>query len=110
MSRSTPPHFKFDFDPNGSLVNAAAAVPVLQRLMEYERVAMFETPIPQHDILGNRQIRARIDRSLAMHFGSPSYVTAVSEEVCDGFVVNGGATQVLRQGRLSEEVAMPFWL
>ena len=110
LSRLTPPHFKLDLDPNGSLVNAAAAVPLLQRLAEYDRVAMFETPIPQHDILGNRQIRARIERPLAMHFGSPPYATAVREEVCDGFVVNGGATQVLRQGTLSAEAGMPFWL
>jgi len=110
LSRSAPPHFKLDLDPNGSLVNAAAAVPVLKRLAEFDRVAMFETPIPQHDILGNRQIRAGIDRPLAMHFGSPPYVTAVREEICDGFVVSGGATQVLRQGTLSAEAGMPFWL
>ena len=77
LSRSAPPHFKLDLGPNGSLGNAATAVPVLKRLTEYHRVAMFETPIPQHDILGNRQIRARIDRPLAMHFGSPPYATAV---------------------------------
>ena len=71
---------------------------------------MFETPIPQEDILGNRQIRASIARPVAMHFGSPPYVTALREEVCDGFVINGGATAVLRQGALSAEAGMPFWL
>ena len=110
LSQETPSNFKLDLDPNGSLVNAAAAIPVLKKLEAYNRVAMFETPIPQEDILGNRQIRASIARPVAMHFGSPPYVTALREEVCDGFVINGGATAVLRQGALSAEAGMPFWL
>jgi hypothetical protein len=71
---------------------------------------MFETPIPQNDVLGNRQIRRAVPRPIAMHFGSPPYITAVREEVCDGFVINGGASQVLRQGALAAEAQMPFWL
>jgi L-alanine-DL-glutamate epimerase-like enolase superfamily enzyme len=110
VSAVTPPHFKLDLDPNGSLKNAATAVPVLTRLAGYERVAMFETPIPQNDILGNRQIRRVVPRQVAMHFGSPPFITAVREEVCDGFVINGGASQVVRQGTLAEASGLPFWL
>ncbi len=110
VSAVTPPHFKLDLDPNGSLKNAATAVPVLTRLAGYERVAMFETPIPQTDILGNRQIRRAVPRPVAMHFGSPPFITAVREEVCDGFVINGGAAQVVGQGTLAAESGLPFWL
>ncbi len=110
VSAVTPPHFKLDLDPNASLQNAATAVPVLTRLAGYERVAMFETPIPQNDILGNRQIRRAVPRPLAMHFGTPPFVTVVREEVCDGFVVNGGAARVVRQGTLAAEAQLPFWL
>ncbi|MDA0337734.1 MAG: enolase, partial [bacterium] len=88
----------------------ATAVPVLTRLAGDERVAMFETPIPQTDILGNRQIRRVVPRPLAMHFGSPPFITAVREEVCDGFVINGGAAQVVGQGTLAAESGLPFWL
>ena len=105
-----PPHFKLDLDPNGSLQNAAAAIPILKRLERYDNVAMVETPIPQNDLLGNRQIRQAINRPLAMHFGSPPYITAVREEVCDGFVIGGGKSAVVRQGALSAEASMPFWL
>ena len=71
---------------------------------------MYETPIPQHDVLGNRQIRAVSNRPIAMHFGSPPYMTHVREEVCDGYVVCAGKSQVMRQGMLSAEAQMPFWL
>ena len=110
VSKATPDHFRIDMDPNGTLDNAATAIPILRRLAEFDRVAMFETPIPQKDILGNRQIRRSVARPIAMHFGSPPFLTAVREEVCDGFVINGGASRVLREGILAAEVAMPFWL
>ena len=71
---------------------------------------MFETPIPQEDILGNRQIRQAVNRPVAMHFGSPPFITAVREEVCDGFVIGGGKSLTMRQGQCAAEVSMPFWL
>ncbi|NKB71761.1 MAG: enolase [Candidatus Latescibacteria bacterium] len=105
-----PPQFKLDLDPNGSLQDAASAIPVLKRLAQCNNVAMFETPIPQNDILGNRQIRRAVERPVAMHFGQPPFTTVLREEVCDGFVVGGGQSQVVRQGLLSAEANMPFWL
>jgi L-alanine-DL-glutamate epimerase-like enolase superfamily enzyme len=110
VSKVVPPHFKLDLDANGTWQNAASAIPIIKKLEQYENVAMFETPIPQGDILGNRQIRASINRPIAMHFGSPPYITQVREEVCDGYVICAGKTQVMRQGTLSAEAQMPFWL
>ena len=110
IDQVVPPYFKLDLDPNGTLQNAAAAIPLLKKLERYDRVAMIETPIPQADILGNRQIRQTIERPLAMHFGQPPYIVAVREEVCDGFVIGGGKSAVVRQGTLSAEAGMPFWL
>jgi L-alanine-DL-glutamate epimerase-like enolase superfamily enzyme len=108
--RVVPPHFKLDLDANSTMQNAAAAMPIMRRLEEFDQVAMFESPIPQTDISGNRQLRRVICRPIAMHFGSPPYTTAVREEVCDGFVISGGAAQVVRQAALSAEANMPFWL
>ena len=110
VGRVVPPHFKMDLDPNGSLQDAASAIPVLKRLAQCAHVAMFETPIPQDDVLGNRQIRRVVERPIAMHFGQPPFATALREEVCDGFVVGGGQSQVVRQGSLSAAANMPFWL
>ena len=110
VAKAVPAHFKLDLDANGSLRDAASAMPVLRRLEQVANVAMFETPIPQQDILGNRQLRQAIGLPIAMHFGYPPYTTIIREEVCDGFVIGGGASQVVRNGLLSAEANMPFWL
>ena len=107
---AVPSHFKLDLDPNSSLQNAAAAIPIMKRLEQYDNVAMFETPIPQDDVLGNRQIRQAVNRPIAMHFGSPPYITNVREGVCDGYVIGAGKSEVMRQGILSAEARLPFWL
>ena len=110
ICKVVPPHFHLDLDPNGSWENAANAIPIMKKLERYENVAMFETPIPQEDILGNRQIRRSVDRPVAMHFGLPPFTTSVREEVCDGFVIGGGQSLTMRQGQCAAEVSMPFWL
>ncbi|MCC6443868.1 MAG: mandelate racemase/muconate lactonizing enzyme family protein [Armatimonadetes bacterium] len=110
ISEAVPRNFKIDSDSNAMLINSANAVPVLTRLAQNEMVAMFESPIHQHDIEGNRQIRRVVPRPIAMHFGSPPFFTAVREEVCDGFVIGGGVASVLKQGTLASEANMPFWL
>ena len=74
ICKVVPPHFHLDLDPNGSWENAANAIPIIKKLERYENVAMFETPIPQDDILGNRQIRQAVNRPVAMHFGSPPFI------------------------------------
>ncbi len=110
IDRVVPRYFRLDLDPNGTFQTAAAAIPILEKLERYDIVAMFEEPIPRDDIAGNRRIRQAINRPLAMHFGSPPYVTVLREEVCDGYVLCAGESAVMRQGMLSAEARMPFWL
>ena len=98
MSDATPAHAKLDLDFNGLLVDAGHAKPLLTTLAGYPKVAIFETPIPQPDIGGNRSLRAAVPRPIAMHFDSPPFLTAVREGVCDGFVVGAGAAACLHQG------------
>jgi L-alanine-DL-glutamate epimerase-like enolase superfamily enzyme len=105
-----PSQFVLDLDFNATLDNSANAVKFLSILEQYEQVAMFESPIPQEDVAGNVQIRKRIDRPIAMHYGSPPIMTALHEDVCDGFVVGQGAKSNLRQAAVLEEANKPFWL
>ena len=105
-----PRSFKLDLDPNGTLKDAESALPVIQQLEAFETVAIFETPIPQHDIEGNRALRQQIRSSIAMHFGNPPFLTGIQEEVCDGYVIGAGKSEVIRQGLLSAEADKPFWL
>ncbi len=107
---AVPPQFRLDLDFNATLANAANAVEFLKTLEQYDQVAMIESPIPQGDVAGNRQIRARINRPLAMHYGSPPFATVLEQDVADGFVVSGGAHRVLQQAHAAEVANKPFWL
>ena len=110
VSAVTPPYYKLDLDWNSMLLNVGNAAPVLQKLDTYERVSIYEGPIPQSDVEGLRELRRKTNRPIALHFGEPPFPTAVQEAVCDGFVVGGGVANVLRQGALAAEFAKPFWL
>ena len=66
IAQVVPPHFKLDLDANSTWQNAAAAIPIIKKLEKYTNVAMFETPIPQGDVLGNMQIR-QCDQSSDCH-------------------------------------------
>ena len=110
ISKVVPADFKLDLDPNSSFRDASTAIPIMEKLAAYDNVAMFESPIPQNNVADNKRIREAIDRPIAMHFGSPPYVVNIRESVCDGYVISGGKSTVVRQGSLSAEADLPFWL
>lgn len=110
VSAVTPPHYRIDIDWNGLLRDVGTAVPVLQKLDTYERVSIYEGPIPQTDVEGLRELRRKVAHPIALHFGVPPFPTAIQEAVCDGFVINGGVSRILRQGQLADEFGKPFWL
>lgn len=110
ISRVTPAWFRLDLDWNNMLLNAGNAAPVLTELDKRERVAIYESPIMQRDVEGHRQLRQKTTRPLALHFGDPPFPTVIRDEVCDGFVVGGGAASILRQATLAAAFEKPFWL
>lgn len=110
ISAVTPPHYHLDLDWNNMLLNVGNATPVLTELDKRERVAIYESPIMQHDVEGHRQLRRKTTRPLALHFGTPPFPTVVRDEVCDGFVVSGGVATILREGALAAAFEKPFWL
>jgi hypothetical protein len=95
---------------NNRLLNTGNAMPVLAELDKEERVATYGSPIMQRDVEGHRQLRQKITRPIALHFGEPAFPTAVRDEVCGGFVVGGGVASILRQGALAAAFEKPFWL
>jgi L-alanine-DL-glutamate epimerase-like enolase superfamily enzyme len=110
VSEVLPTGVAIDLDFNSTLANAALAVPFLKKLQENDHVMIVETPIPQGDVAGNKQIRAQTHLPIAMHFGNPPIMTALQEDVCDGFVIGGGAAALMRQTTLSAAANKPFWL
>jgi L-alanine-DL-glutamate epimerase-like enolase superfamily enzyme len=109
-AKVVPSYFKLDLDFNGQLVNAGNAVTILRDLDTFPSVAIYESPIPQGDVDGNKKIRAQVRCPIAMHYGEPPIMTALREEVCDGFVIGGGASDVTRQAHVAAEANKPFWL
>ena len=105
-----PDEFKIDMDFNETLLDARRAIPILKQLESYPEIDIYESPIPQKDIAGNRQIRDATRVKIALHYGTPPPASVVRDGVCDGFVVGGGASRVLRQGHFAAEVDLPFWL
>lgn len=110
ISAVTPEYFRLDIDWNNMLINQGNAAPVLAELDRQPRVAIYESPIMQHDVEGQRLLRTKTTRPLALHFGEPPFPTVVRDMVCDGFVVSGGVAGILRQGALAAAFEKPFWL
>lgn len=105
-----PKQFVLDLDFNATLWNSAQAVQFLKTLEQYEQIAVIESPIPQADVAGNAYIRTRINRPVAMHYGSPPIETALVEGVTDGFVLGAGAAELLQQAHVVQAAHKPFWL
>lgn len=125
VSKIAPKGFSCWLDFNGHLREARQALPVLQALAQYECVGGFESPIPQRDAAGYRQLRAKIDKPIAAHYGSgcchvrsePNYDRGVSalEQIerglCDAFVLGGSDVQgVLAHAAVAQEAQKPFWI
>ena len=109
-AKVVPDSFKIDIDFNDTLRTAEQAIPILKDLAAYPQIDIYETPIPQGDIEGNKKIRAATRVKVAMHYGIPPIEVAIKEDVCDGFIIGGGATTVMEQGGVAAKADKPFWL
>ena len=109
-TKVVPPEFKIDMDFNDTLRTAKQGLPILERLGKYPQVDIFESPIPQEDVDGNRTIAEATHVKVAMHYNKPAPETVVQTRCCDGFVAGGGASTLMATGRFCEETRLPFWL
>lgn len=111
-SKAVPKNFKIALDFNDTLLDAERGIPILKELAaKYPQIRIWETPIPQEDIAGNKEIRkATPDIAVAHHYGRPDAYVAVKEDVCDGFIIGGGAKRVVSEAAVSAMTDKPFWL
>jgi L-alanine-DL-glutamate epimerase-like enolase superfamily enzyme len=110
LAATLPAYFSVDMDFNAFLLDASHAVAVMQDLSRIPNVAAVESPIPQGDVAGNRYLRDQTHLPIAMHYGSPPVMTALTEGVCDVFVIGGGASSVLHSAAVASTFNKPFWL
>ncbi|MBI1345487.1 dgoA protein [bacterium] len=105
-----PESFKIDMDFNDTLLDAERAIPILKELDDLPQVDIWETPIPQKDLVGNHQIKEAVRAKVAMHYGNPDPWETLKADACDGFVVGGGATTLLNTAAVCAMAEKPFWL
>ena len=105
-----PENFKIDMDFNDTLLTAEKGLPILLDLEQHPQVDIYESPIPQGDVEGNRAICEATRVHVAMHYGNPSPATVVKSGCADGFVVGHGATELMQAGHFCGETGLPFWL
>ena len=110
LAAMAPPDFRFDADFNAFLRDTGTAAPYLRALEQIPGMSLAESPIPQEDVAGGAALHRKTCLKIALHYGSPPIETALRENVCDGFVIGGGAGAVRRQGALAAQVNKPFFL
>ena len=107
MQEIVPDDFRIDMDFNATLLDADHAIPIFQRLEKtYQDLAICEGPI--NDLEDSRRLRKAVDLPIAHHGGSLG--TLIPEDYCDGYVLGGGASAVLREGTVCGAFDKPFWL
>ncbi len=109
-AKAVPDDFHIALDFNDTLLTAERGIPILKELAEFQQMTFWETPIFQDDIAGNQAIRKATRVPVAMHYGNPDPIVALKNEVCDGFVIGGGASRVRNRGTVSAMADKPFWL
>ena len=110
LDSSLPEGFSVGLDFNCLLIDGATAEPHLVDLERYRTVGVYETPIPQGDISGYRALRSRTKTPIAIHYGSPPIELALENEVCDGFVIGGGVSEILESAAKAAGADKPFWI
>ncbi len=112
ISDATPEHFRIDADWNAFLNNASNAIPVLRELeTTFPKIKIFEDPIPRDDASGNRFLRTQVESAIAHHYGVIGPREGIElGGVCDGWVLGGGVSQIMKQGMTAEALRLPFFL
>jgi L-alanine-DL-glutamate epimerase-like enolase superfamily enzyme len=109
-----PAGFEVGIDFNVTLPDAESALPLLRDLAGNEQVTVFESPIPQHDVDGNRRLRRELDADIAAHNGRPaemSELTQLQTSIVDEFVLGtGGPSQLRGEGSVAAMAGIPFWM
>jgi len=110
LAAIVPSDYRFDADFNGFLRDVGTAVPFIHELQKTSAVNILESPLPQSDIEGNAILRSKITRPIALHYGSPTLDAVIRDEVCDGFVIGGGAASIRQQAAVAAQFNKPFFL
>jgi galactonate dehydratase len=109
-----PEWFDVGIDFNESLLDAERGLPILEELERHPQVELFESPIPQDDIEGNRRLRRALDADLAAHNGRPasmSELTQLQTGIAEDFVLGtAGPRRLTGEAAVAAMADVPFWI
>jgi L-alanine-DL-glutamate epimerase-like enolase superfamily enzyme len=105
-----PEWFDVDLDFNAMLGDSAHATRLLTHIERHPNVKIYESPIPEADIAGNKFIRSKTRVAIAHHFPGHWIMTNIKEDICDGYVIGGGASRVMHSGQVAAAADKPFFL
>ena len=110
LCEAVPAHFRIDLDFNDFALDPSVARRLCKSLERWPQIAVWESPIVQEDVAGNRELRQQLDVPIAQHAGRPQLATQLTQEMCDVFVLEGGAKNAIHCGEICAEFNRPFWL
>ncbi len=111
ISVHTPDGFQIDADWNDFLLSGPVAVAVMQELIrDFPKLSLVEGPLPVEDSEGNRSLMRAITLPVAHHYSDALARRILDGKVCDGFVMAGGVSQIMRGGLTAASLNMPFFL
>lgn len=110
LSAAVPDYFRLDMDFNDFGLDPGQIRHIGNMLESCPMVTIWESPIAQEDVEGNRALRDQFAISMAQHIDRPAFETQIRRDVCDGFVMEGGVSNALSRGKTCAEFNKPFWL
>ncbi len=111
ISSHTPDGFRIDADWNDFLLSGPRAVAVMQELSrDFPKLSLVEGPLPVEDSDGNRSLMQAIAVPVVHHYSDALARRILDGKVCDGFVMAGGVSQIVRGGLTAASLNMPFFL
>tara|TARA_B100000949_G_C14173341_1_gene404294 strand:- start:2 stop:892 length:891 start_codon:yes stop_codon:yes gene_type:complete len=107
VGKAVPADYKLDVDFNGYLLTSPKAEVALRELDKHPNVGMYETPFHlNRDLIGARILREKISKPVIEHFEEQ----LLHAHACDGFVVDGCASQLRHINALTAGFDKPYWL
>ena len=67
-------------DFNATLLDAERGLPICKEFEKYPQIDIYESPIPQEDVAGNREITEATRVNIALHYGTPEPEVCVREK------------------------------
>ncbi|RKU27156.1 hypothetical protein C6497_12045 [Candidatus Poribacteria bacterium] len=112
ISDVVPDDFQLRVDANDSFETAESTLEVARQLKDFN-IESFETPIPQSNIEGYKEIKAQTDMPITIHFGNPDPVEAIRAKMNDSFIIaypDSRAANAIREGTISHAAHLPVWI